>query len=197
MFNRIAFLSVAAAALGAAVLPHAAAAADYYDGGRGPLVFHSQDDVEIDGGRARVEHRQDLRPTGYDRRLPGPVAFDERDPDRGYGRPRYGYGGPGFGYGDPQGGYRRPVVIERPAYGNGSPDFDRGYGGSAFDHGNGGYGAPYRPASAYRSVSAPVYGESFDDRAGLPDVGCTIQEAQSTTPAGWRKTVTHRTCYRR
>lgn len=190
MFDRIAFLSVAAAALAAAVLPHAAAAADYYDGGRGPLVFHSQDDVEIDGGRARVEHRQDLRPTGYDRRLPGPVAFDERDPDRGYGQPRYGYGRSGFAYGDPQGGYRGPVLIERPAY-------DYGGFGLGLDHGTGGYGAPYRPAPAYRSVSAPVYGESFDDRAGLPDVGCTIQEAQSTTPAGWRKTVTHRTCYRR
>ena len=190
MFNRIAFLSVAAAALGAAALPHAAAAADYYDEGRGPVVFHSRDDIEIDGGRARVEHRQDLRPIGGDRRFPGPVAFDERDPDRGYGRPAYGYGRPGYGYGGPEGGYRRPVTIERPAYGY-------GYGGPAFDRGDAGYGAAYRPVPVYRAVSAPVYGEGFGERAGLPDVGCTIEQAQSTTPAGWRKIVTHRTCYRR
>ncbi len=151
MSKHIAFLS--AAALLGAVMP--AAAADYYDGGDRPLAFHSRDDVYIDGGRARVEHRQDVGPQdlgpapGY-RRAPGPVVFDERGPDRRFDRPDYGYGAPV---------YRRPVAVARPAYGYGGdrpvafvPPGGRPYGAEAAY----GYGDGYRPAPLYRPAAVPV-----------------------------------------
>ncbi len=201
MSKHIAFLS--AAALLGAVMP--AAAADYYDGRDRPLAFHSRDDVYIDGGRARVEHRQDLGGRdfggqdfgGHDLRsvdryrgAPGPVVFDERGPDRRFDRPDYGYGAPV---------YRRPVAVERPAYGYGGdrpvafvPPGGRPYGAEAAY----GYGDGYRPAPLYRPAAVPV-GPGLGEGYGGPDVGCTIEQAQSTTPLGWRKIVTHRTCYRR
>ena len=186
MSKHIAFLS-AAALLGAA-LP--AAAADYYGGGDRPLAFHSRDDVYIDGARARVEHRQDLRPVDGYRRAPGPVVFDERGPDRRFDLPGYGYGAPV---------YRRPIAVERPAYRYGDdrpvafvPPGGRPYGGGpAYDDGDG-----YRGAPLYRPAAVPI-GPGFGEGYGGPDVGCTIEQAQSTTPLGWRKIVTHRTCYRR
>ena len=185
MSKHVAFLSVVAAVLGAAALPGAAAAADYFDGGDRPYAFHGRDDVDLDGGRARILHGRDLRPAedDFDRRAPGPVVFDERGPDRRYGR-FYGYGAPG---------YRRPLVPERPAFDDERPvafvpRVERPYGA-----GNG-YG--YRPASIARPE--PVFGgPAFAGGHGGPDLGCTIQQVQSTTPLGWRKVVTHRTCYRR
>ncbi|WP_237477734.1 hypothetical protein [Lichenibacterium dinghuense] len=179
MSKHIAFLS--AALLAGSVLP--AAAADYYggyDGGDRPLSYHSRDDVYLDGGRARIEHRQDLGPAEGYRRAPGPVVFDERGPERRFDG--YGYGGPGF---------RRPVAAEGFGYGRPPafiPRADRPIGG-AF-----GYGGGYRPAAV---AVGPVEGEGYGAGYGGPDEGCTVERARSITPAGWEKTVTHRTCYRR
>ena len=175
MSKHIAFLGAAAAVLGAA-LP--AAAADYYGGGDRPLAFGSRDDVYVDGGRARVERGEDLRPAYDHRRVPGPVVFDERGPGRRFERPADRYDEPGYG---------RPIAVERPTYGYG---FDRP---AAFAPG---YGDGYRPAPLYRPTAVPI-GPAFGDGNVGPDVGCTIEQVQSVTPAGWRKTVTHRTCYRR
>lgn len=190
MSKHIAFLS-AAALLGTAM---PAVAADYYDGGDRPLAFRSRDDVYSDGGRARVEHRQDLGPADRYRGAPGPVVFDERGTDRRFDRPDPGYGEPR---------YRRPVIIERPAYGYGDdrpaayvPRPDRSYGGEgAYGPGDG-----YGPAPLYRPAAVPVgpaFGQGYGEGYGGTDIGCTIEQAQSTTSLGWRKIVTHRTCYRR
>ena len=172
MVNRITLLSVAGVALAAAVLPQAASAADYYDEGRGSVVLHSRQDVEIEGDRAYPEQRRDVG--RFAPRGPGPVVYDER----GFDRPAYRA---------PEGGYRGPDVAEYDGSEPIGPGFGRPYEGQ---------GLPYRRAPGYRAVAAGG-GELFDDRAGLPDVGCTIQQSQSVTPAGWRKIVTHRTCYRR
>lgn len=155
------------AALAAAALPHAASAADYYDEGRGPAVYDGRGDAAFDHGWQ--DSRRDLRP----RFRPGPVAFDERGEER-------------FARGEPEFDEGGPVLPRGPVYGEG-PRF----------WGPGAFGPPPRPVPVYRPVAAPVYGDAFDPRAGRPDVGCTVQEAQSVTPAGWRKTVTYRTCYRR
>ena len=173
MPKHIARLSVAVALLAATVLP--ASAADYFDGGDPPLAFHGRDEVYVDGGRARSERREDLRPATGDRRAPGPVVFDEREPVRGFDRPALRYDRPAFGY-------DRPVAfVPRYADPNGG---EAGYA----------YGEGHRPAPFYRAATVPV-DPAFDE--GDADVGCTIEQAQSTTPTGWRKVVTHRTCYRR
>ncbi len=172
MVNRIALLS-AAAALSAAVLPQVASAADYYDEGRGSVVLHSRQDVEIEGDRAYPEQRRDVG--RFASRGPGPVVYDER----GLDRPAYGV---------PEGGYRGPDFAGYDGRGPVGPRFGRPYEGE---------GLLYRFAPGYRAVAAGGVDEGFDQRAGLPDVGCTIQQSQSVTPAGWRKIVTHRTCYRR
>ena len=52
-----------------------------------------------------------------------------------------------------------------------------------------GYGFADRPLPRYRAVSVPVDRDGYGAGYGGPDVGCTVEEAQSTTPAGWRKTV--------
>ncbi len=188
MSNRIVMLALGAVALGAAALPHAAAAADYYDdgGGRSP-AFHGDDGFGGEG----FEPRGDLRPAPRfhgARRDPGPVVFDEREPDR-HRR------GPGYGEG-PDGG-RGPIGIERPAFGYGpagfAPRFARPYGPADDDLAD---GAPFRGRIAYDDVTGPA-GSAYGPRPGAPDVGCTVEEARSVTPAGWRKIVTHRTCYRR
>ncbi len=180
MVNRIALLSLAGAALAAASLPHVAAAADYVDEGRGPAAYRGQDDGDFSGDR---EQRRDLRPA---RRAPGPVVYDERDSGRRFDRPAFGFGGPD--------GLRRgpgladgPVYDEREAFAG--PRFapPRLADGPAF----------YRPAPLYRGVAAPIEGDAYAERAGLPDAGCTIEQTRSVTPAGWRKIVTHRTCYQR
>ncbi len=216
MLHRISALAIGGAALGIAALPQTASAQFYDDAGQRPFVLHTQDDIRIDGDRARVEHSQDLRPgaRGFDdghRRYDGPVVFDERDPYRsrgwrdghepeagyGYRRPiygderrvdRYGYRDDGYGHGD---------SFEHRRYGD-----DRAGYGTRFEHhyrpidGTGPYGGAYGEAVPYRSISAPV-GPVFERLGGYPDVGCTIEQSQSTTPVGWRKIVTHRVCYRR
>ncbi len=181
MLNRIALLSIAGATLSVAALPHAASAADYYDEGRGSVVLHSHQDVEIDGGRADPEQPYMRR---FAPRGPGPVVFDERGQGRGFDRPAYG---------GPEGGYRDPVFAEGPEYGGRGPLVGPGFGRAPLVDD----GRPYRFAPNYRAVAAGAGGEVFDEHAGLPDVGCTVQQSQSVTPAGWRKIVTHRTCYRR
>lgn len=178
MLNRTAILAIGAVALGAAALPRAAAAADYYGGGERPFALHTEDDIRVDGEGARVERRQDLRAGGYgDRRPPGPVAFDERDAFRRDAPRPYEVGG--------------PVVIERPFEG---PRFVRPF--RPVYEGAYGYGVPPRVLPRYRPVAVPVY-DGEGARGGFPDAGCTIERTQSITPAGWRKFVTHRTCYRR
>ena len=182
MSKAIVFLSAAALLCGAVALPGCASAADYYEGGEQPSAVHGQGDWPDDGGR--FEQRPAPRPADGYRRAPGPVVFDEREIDRRVVGPVPGNGEPGF---------RRPGRSLPPAYGEG----DEGpiafapraafapYGGEA------GYG--YRPAPLYRAA-APV-GPGFGEDG--PDVGCTTEQAQTTTPAGWHKIVTHRTCYRR
>ena len=178
MSHRIACLSAVAASLLLAGLPRPAAAADYYDEGRGPSVFH---------GRGAGDDGEDAIAPRRPRGGPGPVVFDERDPGRqfGPGFPRREADfGPGEGRGFGPGG---PVLVERPAFRYG-PGFERPLPA---------YGVVERPLPRYRAVAAPIAADAYDDGYGAPDVGCTVEQAQSTTPAGWRKTVTHRTCYRR
>lgn len=211
MLHRISTLAIGATVLGIAALPQTASAQFYEDAGQRPFVLHTQDDIRIDGGRARVEHSQDLRPGGRGfnddgRRSDGPVVFDERDIDRhhrdwrdhderdagrGYRRPaygderrfdRYGYRGDGVEY--------RRFGDDRPGYG---ARFARPYHPA---YGNGHYEGAYGEVVPYRPISAPV-GPVSEELGGYPDVGCTIEQSQSTTPVGWRKIVTHRTCYRR
>ena len=174
MSNRVVKLSVAAAVLAASVLP--AAAADYYGGGEAPLGYHGRDEAAVDGDRAFIERRDDPRPLYGHRRAPGPVVFDERGPDRR--DPGYGYGGPGSPRPVPAerfgGGFDRPAAFV-PLYGAGAP-----YG----------YGRGYRPA-------AVAVGPAFGRDDGGPDEGCSVERVRSITPAGWEKTVTNRTCYRR
>ena len=176
MSHRIACLSAAAAALVLAALPRPAAAADYYDDGRGPAGFHGGG-YDDEGDRLGPPPRPDWGP-GH-RGGPGPVVFDERDPGRRFDGevPRR----------DLEAGPGGPVVFQRPVFGAG-PRF----AGPPL-----GYGFPDRPLPRYRAVAAPVDRDGYDAGIGGPDVGCTVEEAQSTTPAGWRKTVMHRTCYRR
>ena len=215
MLHRISALAIGAAALGSAALPHAALAQFYDDAGQRPFVLHTQDDIRIDGNRTRVEHSQDLRPgfNGGDHRYAGPAVFDERDPYRhhqgwrnrddregGYGDRRpaygderragdYGYRGDGYAY--------RGEGFEHRRYGDDRPGYD-----ARFVHpyrpayGTGPYGSHYGDVAPFRPISAPI-GPVYDRLGAYPDVGCTIQQSQSTTPVGWRKIVTHRVCYRR
>jgi hypothetical protein len=120
----------------------------------------------------------DQPPVYHDRRAPGPVVYDER----GAGRR---VAGPAFDEEE-----RPPVAVGRPAYRDG---FD---GPVAFAPPPYGYGDRFRPAPLYRAAAVPA-GPAFDEGYGGPDVACTVDQAQSTTPAGWRKIVTRRTCYRR
>jgi hypothetical protein len=159
MVNRLASLSVVGLALAAAALPQAAAAADYYDEGRGSVVLPAPDGVDLD------------RPRRFAPRGPGPVVFDERG--RGFDRPGPVYGGPELRRGP---GMAEELDDEGPSPG---PRFGRPL-----------FNGPYRPALA-------VVDDGYGDRIGRPDVGCEIQRTESVTPAGWRKIVTHRTCYRR
>lgn len=161
MTYRMAFLS--AAAVCSAALPHAAAAADYYDEGRAAGFERG-----FEGG-APEAGRFDRGPAFHpaDRRGPGPVVFDERE----------------RGPVDEEGG---PIPYGRP-----------GFGGGRFAGPAGAYAWPARPLPGYRAAAMPRDAEDFDPRAGRPDVGCTTEQAESVTPAGWRKIVTHRTCYRR
>ncbi len=216
MLHRISALAIGATVLGIAALPQTASAQFDEDAGRRPFVLHTQDDIRIDGGRARVEHSQDLRPggRGYNddgRRSDGPVVFDERDIDRhhrdwrdhderdagrGYRRPVYGEERRVERYGT-RGDDRPEFGVEYRRYGGDRPGY-----GTPFVHpyhpgyGTGPYGGAYGEVGPYRSVAAPV-GPMYERLGGYPDVGCTIEQSQSTTPVGWRKIVTHRTCYRR
>ena len=74
---------------------------------------------------------------------------------------------------------------------------DRPGYGIRFDHPYGS-GFPERPygLDPYQEIAAPLAPPVDLDRRG-PDVGCTIQRSETTTAVGWRKIVTHRTCYRR
>ncbi len=184
MSKPIVFLSAAAVLFASATLPGCASAADYFDGGEPTAAVRGQGDWPADGGR--FEERSAPRPAvGY--RAPGPVVFDEREIDRRVVGPVPAGG---------ETGWSRPGRPLPPAYGEGDegpiPFAPRAafapYGGEA------GYG--YRPAPLYRAAAAPI-GPGFGDEGGGPDVGCTTEQAQSITPAGWRKIVTHRTCYRR
>ena len=156
MGKHVARLGVAALCSGIAALPGAAAAADFYDGGDPPLAFHG-------------------RVARGDRRAPGPVVFDAREPDRFAGGPAFRE--PRLRLPAPlEDRYGDPVPLAPPVafYGDG-----RGY--------------RYRPEPFDRP--AAVFG--FEDRYGRPERGCTTEQVESTTPFGWRKIVTHRTCYRR
>ena len=172
MTYRMAFLSAAAVCI--AALPHAAAAADFYDEGRAAAFERGRGggDAEVD----RFDRGPAFRPA--DRRGPGPVVFDERDPDRFRARGRFEAG--------PMGEEVDPVPFGRPAF-----------VGGRFAGPESVYGWRDRPLPGYRAVGAPRDVEAFDPGAGRPDVGCTTERAESVTPAGWRKVVTHRTCYRR
>ena len=179
---------VAVVALGAAVVPQMAAAQSFTENGPRPFVLHTQDDIAIDGDHARIARRQDIGPGYRDAARPyGPrVVYDERD---GY-RPRDGWRDPGpdrdRGYGHPA--FRR----DRPAYGDGPGAY--GYGMPAYGQG---YRSGYAPA-AYGVDYAPVGPVPGGSAYGtIPEVGCTTEQSQSITPAGWRKIETHRTCYRR
>lgn len=188
MSHRIAFLS--AAALVVVALPHPAAAADYYGGGRAPEAFSGRGAEDGGWDREDVAPRPDMGPR-RPRGGPGPVVFDERDPGRGFegGFPRRG---PDFDRGG-------PPVIGRPDFGYG-PRFagpPLGYGEGYGDRAPPRDPAPWAAAGWTAAGWAPAGRQAYGEGYGGPDVGCTVQEAQSTTPAGWRKTVTHRTCYRR
>ncbi len=208
MLHRISALAIGATALGIAALPQTASAQFYEDAGRHPFVLHTQDDIRIDGGRARVEHSEDLRPGvgGEDRRSGGPVVFDERD---GY---RHHRDWRDHDERDSGRSYRRPVYgderrFDRDGYRDDGVEHRRfgddrpGYGAYLahpyhLAYGAGPYGGAYGEVVPYRPISAPVV-PVYEERGGYPDVGCTIEQSQSTTPVGWRKIVTHRTCYRR
>ena len=185
MLYRHSALAIAAAIVGsafagAAALPEAAEAQVYEDAGPRPFVMHTQDDVEFDSGRGRFDHRQDFDdgprgPEAYPHRRP--TGFDDRD-------------------GDPSGyGWRRPP------HGTGEPRWDHGDvgpgTGARFDHPYG-PGFPDRPYGARldEDIVEPLAPPVYEDRRG-PDVGCTIQRSETTTAVGWRKIVTHKTCYRR
>ena len=173
MTYRMAFLAATAACI--AALPHPAAAADYYDEGRAAAFARGPG-----GGDAALE-RFDRGPAFHptDHRGPGPVVFDARDPDRFGPRDRFEDGVPEREDGG-------PVPFGGPAF-----------GGGRFAGPEGAYGWRARPMPGDRRVTAPREVDVFDARAGRPDAGCTTEQAESVTPAGWRKIVTHRTCYRR
>ena len=178
----------AVVALGAAAAPQIAAAQSFYEDGPRPYVVHTQDDIAIDGDHARVVRRQDVGPgfRGEDRRFAPRVVYDARgsdrphdgwrdrgyDGDRGYGRPAYRPDRPVDGYGPDAAGYGRPAY---------APGYRSGYAPAA-------YGIDPTPVGPVPVGAA--YGT-------IPEVGCTIEQSQGITPAGWRKIVTHRTCYRR
>ena len=181
MSRPIVFLSAAAVLFGATVLPGVASAADYYDGGEQHPAFHGHGDWPADGDR--FEQRQGPRPAdGYRR---GPVVFDEREIDRRVVGPVPG---------DGERGYRRPGRSLPPAYAEGEEGQIAFAPRGGFQPYGGEPGSGYRPAPLYRAAGGPV-GPAFGEDG--PDVGCTTEQAQTTTPAGWRKIVTHRTCYRR
>ena len=185
MLHRHSALAIAAAMVGsafagAASLPRAAEAQVYEDAGPRPFARQAQDDVEIDRGWARVDHRRE-----FDDGPRGPEAYPHRRP-AGYGERD----------GDPAG-----FAWRRPPHGAGEPRWDRG-------DDQPGYGVrfdlPYEPgvpdrpydAGPFEEIAAPVAPLVDEDRRG-PDVGCTIQRSETTTAVGWRKIVTHKTCYRR
>ncbi len=190
MLNRIAILALGAAALGAAALPHAASAADYYDDGAGRSpAFHGDDGFRDEGYAPREDFRPVPRFHGP-QRDPGPVVFDERGPDRHQRGPGFGdgfEGGPIYGVRRPDFAYGRPAGF--------GPRFERPFGPADGPDGFRDRG-PFRGRIAYDDVTGPV-GSAYGPPPGAPDVGCTVEEARSVTPAGWRKIVTHRTCYRR
>ena len=176
----IAAVIVGSGFVGAVSLPRAAEAQVYDDAGPRPYAFHPRDDGELDPGRGWADHRRafDDGPRGPEH-FPhhGPAVYDGRDGDvspydwRG-DRPPIGHG-PRWDRGD-----------DHPGYG---ARFDRPYGP----------GFPERPyGDPYEEIAVPVAPPVDLDRRG-PDVGCTIEESQGVTAAGWRKIVTHRTCYRR
>ena len=189
MLYRHSALAIAAAIVGSAFagavsLPRAAEAQVYDDAGPRPFAFHMQDDVEIDPGRGWIDHRRafegDPRGPGV---FPhhGPAAYDGRDGDVSP--------------------YDRHHRGDRPPMAYGERRWDRGEDhpgyGARFDHPYG-PGFPDRPddAGPLEEVAAPLAPPVEVDRRG-PDVGCTIQRSESTTAVGWRKIVTHKTCYRR
>lgn len=193
MLNRMIFCTIAAAALSAALLPRAAAAADYYGGdeGRAP-AFHGRDDGGLDDDRAPFARGQFFHPA---RPGHGPVVFDERDPERRRGRPVYGYGGPDERFDRPVHGERPPLLVERPN--DRGAGFGRGEGpGWGPDEDGPDEGGSAGHALPYRAVSAP-FGPAYGGRPAVPEEGCTVERSRSTTPAGWQKIVTHRVCYRR
>ena len=179
----IAAAIVGAGLAGAVSLPRAAEAQVYDDVGPRPYAFHLQDDGEFDPGRGWADHRRafDDGPRGPEH-FPhhGPAAYDGRDDDVA-----------------PYDGHHRG---DRPPLGYGDRRWDRGdeplgYG-ARFDHP--GPGFPERPygVGPYEEIAVPVAPPVAVDRRG-PDVGCTIQRSETTTAVGWRKIVTHQTCYRR
>ena len=187
MLYRHSALAIAAAIMGSALagavsLPQAAKAQVYDDVGPRPYAFHTQDDGEFDPSRGWADHRRafDDGPRGPEH-FPhhGPAAYDGRDGDV-------------FPY-DWRG--------DRPPIGHGDRRWDRGDDhpgyGARFDHPYG-PGFPDRPygVGPVEEIAVPVAPPLAVDRRG-PDVGCTIQRSETTTAVGWRKIVTHQTCYRR
>ena len=89
---------------------------------------------------------------------------------------------------------------DRPSMGRGERRWERGDDhqgyGARFDHPYGpGFPEPYG-IGPYEEIAVPLAPAVDLDRRG-PDVGCTIQRSETTTAVGWRKIVTHKTCYRR
>ena len=189
MLYRHSALAIAAAIMGsgfagAVSLPRAAEAQVYDDAAPRPYAFQPQDDGAFDPGRGWADHRRafDDGPRGPER-FPhhGPAAYDGRGgevapydghsrgdrPPRGYGDRRWDRGDDHLGYGA---GFDHP-------YGPGFPDRPYGVG-------------------PYEEIAVPLAPPVAVDRRG-PDVGCTIQRSETTTAVGWRKIVTHQTCYRR
>lgn len=140
------------------------------------------------GGASAADYpmADDQPPSFHDRRGPGPVVYDERAyEERGWAERAARRGAPPV-FDDE----RPPMAVRRPAYRDG---FD---GPVAFGPPPSYYGERFRPVPLYRAAAVPA-GPAFDEGYGGPDVACTVDQAQSTTPAGWRKIVTRRTCYRR
>lgn len=104
---------------------------------------------------------------------PGPVVYDERDPGR--------HGWDGF-RGGPGPVFVRPGPIGRPAF------YGPRFAGPPVDVLVEVPPPRPRPIAMPDGDATPVVGA---------ERGCDSEEVTSVTPAGWRKTVTRRTCYSR
>ncbi len=187
MLHRYSALAIAAsiaasAVFGAVSLPQAAEAQVYDDGGPRPFAMRTHDDMEFDQGHARFDHRQavDYSPVG-------PVPYPHHRP-AGYDDR--------FGEPSPYGRHARGG--DRPPFGDDEPHWDRGDGRPGPDARFDGPGFPDRAygIGPVEEIAAPVAPLVYEGRRG-PDVGCTIERSESTTAVGWRKIVTHKTCYQR